>query len=156
MIFENPKGRKVDIGKIKEDTVNLIDKYPEGSFKVIIGTDSQKKGSQVVFITVIVVYRKGKGGTYYLRQDKVSKPISLKEKIYKEATMSLEVADILRNLTANKEIYGNLEIHVDVGENGETKKLIKEIINFVSERGYKIFVKPNSFAASKVADRHTK
>ncbi|QNO14892.1 ribonuclease H-like YkuK family protein [Alkalicella caledoniensis] len=156
MIFEDPKGNKVEIKSIRNHISKLIGQYPEDFFKIIIGTDSQQKGNKLTFVTVIVIYRIGKGGTYYLRTQKRLEPVPLREKIYIETKMSLDTADTLKTNSMEGYVKGNLEIHVDVGQNGETKILIKEIIKYMEDRGYKILIKPNSFAASKVADRHTK
>jgi predicted RNase H-related nuclease YkuK (DUF458 family) len=50
----------------------------------------------------------------------------------------------------------NLEIHLDVGSNGATKTLVKEVVGMVNGSGYSCKIKPDSYGASSVADRYTK
>ncbi len=40
--------------------------------------------------------------------------------------------------------------------NQETKQWIREIVAWITANGYEARVKPDSFGASKVADRYTK
>ena len=48
----------------------------------------------------------------------------------------------------------NLEIHVDIGPNGETRQMISEIVGMIRASGFKVATKPASWGASHVADRH--
>jgi predicted RNase H-related nuclease YkuK (DUF458 family) len=50
----------------------------------------------------------------------------------------------------------NVQIHLDVGENGQTRDLIREVVGMVVGSGFDARIKPDSFGASSVADRHTK
>ena len=59
----------------------------------------------------------------------------------------------------NTRLNGNgsyeLEIHIDVGRSGETRDMIKEVVGMVTGNGYTAKTKPDSYGASKVADKHT-
>ena len=59
----------------------------------------------------------------------------------------------------NKKLNGNhnyeLEIHIDVGRVGETRDMIKEVVGMVTGNGFTAKTKPDSYGASKVADKHT-
>jgi len=46
-------------------------------------------------------------------------------------------------------------IHADVGEQGKTKDMIKEVTGFIRGNGFEPCIKPESFAASNVADRYS-
>src|SRR3989344_1586268 len=48
----------------------------------------------------------------------------------------------------------NLEIHVDIGPNGPTRELIADIVGMIRANGFKVAIKPSSWGASHVADRH--
>ena len=76
--------------------------------------------------------------------------------------LSIELALILReNLNQKlKEIKEPLDyqfryIHADVGENGITREMIKEVVGLIRGNGFEPKIKPESFAASVVADRYT-
>ena len=49
-----------------------------------------------------------------------------------------------------------VEIHLDVGQGGETRVLIQEVVGWVSAVGYRAIIKPYAYGASTVADRFTK
>ena len=71
---------------------------------------------------------------------------------------SLNIAqDFLPKL--NKRLNGHghyqLEIHIDVGRAGETREMIKEVVGIVTGNGFTAITKPDSYGASKVADKHT-
>ncbi len=46
-------------------------------------------------------------------------------------------------------------IHADVGEQGKTKEMVKEVTGLIRANGFEPRIKPMSFAASVVADRYT-
>ena len=50
----------------------------------------------------------------------------------------------------------DVEIHLDVGNNGATKELIKEVVGMVNGSGFTCRIKPQAYGASSVADRFTK
>jgi len=49
-----------------------------------------------------------------------------------------------------------VEIHLDVGRSGETRELIREVVGMVAGSGFDAKIKPESYGASSVADKHTK
>ena len=82
----------------------------------------------------------------------------LRQKIYEEVNLSLETAQNLiaglKKYWQKEDIQSALEIHIDVGENGPTKDLIKEVVGMVLGYGFRAKIKPHSYGASMVADRH--
>jgi predicted RNase H-related nuclease YkuK (DUF458 family) len=46
-------------------------------------------------------------------------------------------------------------IHADIGENGATKDMIKEVIGLIKGNGFEPKIKPEAFVASTVADRYS-
>ena len=48
----------------------------------------------------------------------------------------------------------DLEIHIDVGALGPTRSMIKEVVGMVNGNGFVAKTKPESWAASSVADKH--
>lgn len=82
---------------------------------------------------------------------------SLRQRIYYETFLSLEVASRLtEKLAKNGHADLDIEIHLDVGEKGETREIIKEVVGMVIGSGYHARIKPDSYGATKVADRHTR
>ena len=46
-------------------------------------------------------------------------------------------------------------IHADIGVNGPTKSMVKEVVGLIRGNGFLPMIKPESFAASSVADRYS-
>ena len=99
------------------------------------------------------------GGRYFWTKKVVSNIHSLREKIYAETLASLTFAEtfvpLLKKLLNGNAPKYNLEIHVDVGEHGQSREMLKEVIGMVQGNGYVAKVKPDSYGASYIADKHT-
>jgi hypothetical protein len=142
--------------RMYDDVVKYINESPNDDYKLIIGTDSHTKDS-VIFVTAIVVHRKGKGGRYYYTRHRDRKMPSLRQRIYYETSLSLNVASRLtEKIARNGASNLNVEIHLDVGQVGDTKDLIREVVGMVMGSGFDAKIKPDSYGASKVADKHSK
>lgn len=133
-------------------------------YSLIIGTDSQEKVDQygkkmINLVTAIVVYREGFGGKYFWRRKNHYNIHTLRDKIYAETMESLNFATIFvpqfQESLNGKSFKYDLEIHVDVGERGQTRDMIKEIVGMVTGSGFVAKTKPQAYAASYVADKHT-
>jgi predicted RNase H-related nuclease YkuK (DUF458 family) len=156
-MFQSPTFGAVELPQIREKILDFLVSDPEKKYQLVIGTDSQShNGSGVDFVTAIVVHRIGAGGIYFWRRTVNKKPYVLRQRMYEEATMSLEMAEIVLELLAKDGITKyDLEIHVDIGEVGDTRDMIAEIVGMVRGSGYRVKTKPDSYVASKVADRYT-
>jgi predicted RNase H-related nuclease YkuK (DUF458 family) len=130
---------------------------PERKYQLVIGTDSQPhNGSGVDFVTAIVVHRIGVGGIYFWKRIVNKKVYALRQRMYEEAAMSLETAEtVLALLHKDGVTKYDVEIHVDIGKFGDTREMIAEIVGMIRGSGYVVKTKPESYAASKIADRYT-
>lgn len=155
----------VETGILLSIIKKFLEDYPKAEYSLVIGSDSAEKvdvKTQKRFIdviTAIVVHRKGFGGKYFWFKKNGIKIHSLREKIYAETFASLNFAKdfvpvLKKSLNGNTPKY-NLEIHVDVGEHGATREMLKEVIGMVTGNGFVAKTKPQSYAASYVADKHT-
>lgn len=148
-------------GKLGWDEVvaNILEYMATDSrlaYKLIVGTDSHVK-DETCFVTAIIIHRVGKGARYFYRRKWQRKIKSLRQKIFYETALSLEVAGQLANYLHEAGLDDmNLEIHLDVGPNGETKELIREVVGMVVGSGFGAKIKPESCGASTVADKYTK
>lgn len=142
---------------IREKIIDFLAKEPERKYQIVIGTDSQPhNGAGVDFVTAIVVHRIGTGGIYFWKRTVNKKHYVLRQRMYEEATLSLATAETVLALLHQDGITKyDVEIHVDIGEFGETREMINEIVGMVRGSGYAVKIKPESYAASKVADRYT-
>jgi len=143
--------------RVFADIHDFIIKHPQEKYKIIVGTDSMSK-HDTTFVSAIVIHRKGKGARYYYRKETRMYINSLRQKIFYETALSLEVSTHLKEFLATSGLLEkvNLEVHIDIGNNGDTRNLIREIVGMVTGSGLVAKIKPDSFGASKVADRHTR
>ena len=82
----------------------------------------------------------------------------MRDKIYQEVFLSLELAQklvpVLKDNLTDFAPY-DLEIHIDVGEVGPTREMIKEVVGMLTGNGFIAKTKPESYGAFVVADKHT-
>ncbi len=125
-------------------------------YKVTIGTDSELlSGGTADFVTAVVVHRVGNGGRYFWRRMPKERTHSLRDRIIKEVLISLDVAKgVLGELKKFELPKFDFEIHIDVGENGPTRQLISDVVSLVRANNFEAKTKPESYAATNVADRH--
>ncbi len=149
-----------------KDTVNSIFNFireePQFHYRLIIGTDSRETDDSPpvqLFVTAIVIHRIGWGARYFWRKTHVHNFYTIRDRIYQEALLSLQTSqklmEFLNSFPDNHLSNYNVEIHVDMGNNGPTRSLIKEIVGMIESMGFVAKVKPDSFGASRVAHRHT-
>jgi predicted RNase H-related nuclease YkuK (DUF458 family) len=133
-----------------------MEKDPKAHYEILIGTDSSSGPQDVDFVSAIVIHKLGKGGRYFWTRTRKKQVPSLRQKIWREAWMSFELAQrVLEALTSFSLLQFNLEIHVDIGENGRTKEMIDEVVGMIIGSGLAVRIKPQAYAASSVADKYT-
>ncbi|PJI08191.1 MULTISPECIES: ribonuclease H-like YkuK family protein [Clostridium] len=139
--------------RIKE----FIMKDRKCNYKITIGTDSQNRNLTKV-VVVVAIHRIGSGGIFFYDIKYVPKISNVRQKIYYETSLSLELASKVSQSFAEANIQEDIEIHVDIGTNkkGKTYSLINEITGWITGEGYKYQIKPYSYAASCIADRLSK
>lgn len=156
MNFINPTQGQMTMEEVVRDIVGFIKEDSSNQYKLIIGTDSHTR-TDACFVTAIIVHRVGKGARYYYRRKHTPLIKSLRNKIYTETSLSLKTVTLLKQELAKTNYKDmDVEIHVDIGENGDTKELIREVVGWVMGSGFKVKIKPEACGASKVADRYTK
>lgn len=141
---------------VKEKISGFISAYPDEKYQIVIGSDSQPKNTEVDFVSAIVVHRVGSGAIYFWQREVKNKKYVLRERIYEEACLSLDLANRFVEVCKGNGIHKyDLEIHVDIGKVGDTREMLNEVVGMIRGNGYNCKIKPDSYAASKVADRHT-
>jgi predicted RNase H-related nuclease YkuK (DUF458 family) len=147
----------VDLENLKKIVSSFMAQNKNATYEIIVGSDSQKiKTGGYDFVSALIIHRVGAGGIYFWKRQIYTKKISLKERIYMEATMSLTTSEnFVKFFKTNGISKYNIQIHVDIGKNGETRDLISEVVGMIRSSGYEVKIKPDSYGASKVADRHT-
>lgn len=157
MFYHSPTHGKVDLEGLKKVISSFMAADKKATYEIVVGTDSQKvKKDSYDFVSALIVHRVGFGGIYFWKRQVIERKISLKERIYQEATMSLETSEnFIHFFKVNGISKYDIQIHVDIGHNGETREMINEVVGMIRGSGYDVKIKPYSYGASKVADRYT-
>lgn len=159
--FFNPTKGNLKIEEVIEELFDYISEKPEKFYDIIVGCDSSS-GEEPHFPLAVVVLRTGEGGRFFLKKIayKDRKFYNWKQRVLEEVFLSCQLALYLRENfeQKNKNILrpSNWQfryIHADIGGNGATKDMIKEVIGLIKGNGFEPKIKPESFAASNVADR---
>lgn len=134
---------------------NAIKREAEAGYKlkVCIGTDSQVKGSETEFATVIVFLREGHGGFMFIHNEKTLQQYSIKERMLVEVAKSIEIAYELCNLFTLYNV--DMEVHADINTNPAFKSndALKEAMGYILGMGFAFKAKPEAFASSSCANK---
>jgi predicted RNase H-related nuclease YkuK (DUF458 family) len=121
--------------------------------KVCIGTDSQVKGHETEFATVIVFLREGHGGFMFIHNERTTQQYSIKERMLVEVAKSIEIAYELCNLFTLYNI--DMEVHADINTNPHFKSndALREAMGYILGMGFAFKAKPEAFASSCCANK---
>lgn len=170
-VFTSPTYGRLSWDEALAKMVWFMGTDTSASYEVIIGTDSEAvngtarpqrladdKSSMAGvadYVSALIVHKKGRGGIYFWSRQKLEKIFSMKQRIWQEALISLNLAEKMVKDFGSLGMFDlNLEIHVDVGPNGPTREMINDIVGMIRANGFKVATKPASWGASHVADRH--
>lgn len=140
---------------IKEAVEQAIKRESNQAYKlkVCIGTDSQVKGKETEFATVIVFLREGNGGFMFLHNEKTTHKYSIKERMLVEVAKSIEIAYELCDLFTTYDV--DMEVHADINTNPQFKsnEALKEAMGYILGMGFAFKAKPEAFASSCCANK---
>ena len=165
--FYSPSKGNLTLEETIKEIFSYMQESPEKQYEVIVGCDSPSS-DKPFFPIAIVVLKTGAGGRFFLKKmqypDSFLKrfanvPTNWKMRILQEVYLSCELALSLKEVLERENKLGlkyQFEyIHADVGEIGKTKEIVKEVAGLIKSNGFEPRIKPQSFAASVVADRYT-
>jgi len=160
--FYNPTRGNLAFEELVPEIIGWMQEKPEKFYEVIVGCDSSSS-EEPNFPVAVVVLRRQEGGRFFLKRVRYADKIfgSWRQRILQEVVLSCELALVLREkLQADMQSRPDLKyefryIHADVGENGKTKDMIREVTGFIRGNGFEPKIKPESYAASVVADRYS-
>jgi uncharacterized protein len=144
---------------VLQEMVAYMQEDPHKQYEVVVGCDSSAT-TDPTFPVVIVVLRKQAGGRFFLRRvHYANRPFpSRRQRVLEEVLLSCQLALWLREHFSQVALEHGLKydfqyIHADVGQNGVTRDMIREVTGLIRGNGFEPKIKPDSFAASSVADR---
>ena len=134
----------------------IVEEQKMHHLKVCVGTDSQVKGNVTEFATAIVFLREGRGGFIFLSTYKTEQEFSIKARMIKEVSDSIEVAYQLCPLFDQYDV--DLEVHADINSDPHFKSNVafKEAMGYIMGMGYTFRAKPDAFASTYCANKVVK
>ena len=163
-MFKSKTYGDLELEQVPEKLLDYYNKMKEydSPFEIVVGTDSQNFDATKI-VSVIVMTCKGHGGIFFYDVTIQNKINDVRTKLFIETELSLKLATSLINILESEKysdlyLNTNFAIHVDAdaSDNGKTKALIPELIGWIKASGFECEVKPDSYAASSVADKLSK
>lgn len=168
--FENLSEKNMSFQQVFQHIKRFMEKDPHGSFKLMIGTDSQVHPTYTRFITGIVIQCETKGAWACIRKVIVPRRMHhLHERISFETTLTEEVVAmfteekkdqlidiVLPNIYRGASL--SIEGHIDIGSGNrnKTRIFVNEMLSRMEALGIEPKIKPDAFVASSYANRYTK
>lgn len=148
-------GNLVSVNDIIEDI--KITNNSNKLFEIHVGTDSDPHGNKYANATGIAIRFPGSGCRYYWTRTYLDPYThsSLIIRLNAEVTQTIFIADALRRKLNN--LYP-ITVHIDCNPDPKhsSGKYIKQLKSYAVGMGFDVVVKPDSWAASCIADKHAK
>jgi predicted RNase H-related nuclease YkuK (DUF458 family) len=147
-------GEKVSRDMLITDIENHI---LEGG-KIFVGCDSNAMGDSCTFAQTICLYNEvaRKGGRYFYKTQKVKMRLKTppQVRIMQEAQDAIEIALELSQIFPTE----NIEVHLDVNTRKGylSQTLADQLSGYAKSAGFSCKLKPESWAATGIADGHTR
>lgn len=142
-----------------EDILDLIKEHTRNNGTIFIGTDSHVERQQCIFSTAICFHGADgqTGGRYFFKKTKFEalKFATILERITLEVEKSVKLSLSIYEQFPDS----NIEIHLDISsadKKEKTSSYADMLIGYAKGVGFTCKVKPEAFAASSIADKHSK
>ena len=139
-------------GKSVDDVREHINRYSGPRFTIHVGTDTKPTARDVTMISTICFREESKGAVVIYQKSKINVFPTVRDRLFHETFVSLELAAALMDLTGIKPT-----IHADVNPKKEalSNRTLDAIIGMIKGMGYRVLVKPDAWAAD-IADMYTR
>jgi uncharacterized protein len=168
--FQNLQENSMSFEQVFDFIIKFMRLNPNGTYRLMVGTDSQVHKLQTIFITGIVIQNEGKGVWACIRKVIIPRKMTqLHERISLELSLTEEIVsmfheerkNILINIILPYLYQGatfTMEGHIDIGagKRNKTSQFVKEMVTRMEAMGIEPKIKPNAFVASSYANRFTK
>jgi predicted RNase H-related nuclease YkuK (DUF458 family) len=147
-VFRNE--RKVgEVYDVIKYTQKILSEFPDATIHV--GTDSQNHRRKTTY-AICVCYRYGLRGVHVIYNRTHIKP-KIKDRwtrLWKEAEMSIEVAEYIQNNSSFK--VHTIDMDYNNDKHHFSSKLVQAAKGWAQSLGYKVSVKPEEQVATRAAD----
>ena len=132
------------------DVVDFVRENARAGQAVHVGTDSLQLARHTRFVTVVAILTPGRGGRALWRRETRARIASLRERLLVEVWLSVELG-----LSLHPVVPGELSVHIDANPvaRHRSSAYVQELVGLVVSQGFRAVIKPESWAASRTADR---
>ncbi|MCD5412130.1 ribonuclease H-like YkuK family protein [Thermodesulfovibrionales bacterium] len=165
--FYNLSCGNLSFDGVIEELIRYMAEKPEKFYEIIVGCDSPS-GIEPHFPVAVVILRTGEGGRFFLKKinysasSKKKKFYNWYQRVMEEVLLSCQLASCLREemekkirAQSNSFDWQFRYVHADVGNHGQTKDMVREVVGLIRGTGFEPKIKPEAYVASIVADRYT-
>ena len=130
--------------------------------QVVIGCDTRATKPSTLYVVAICLISSIEpySRVYYYGKLIDPAPVDLYARVFKEADSAVTTALSVREYSSLTRSNPNLIIHLDLSspdKSNATSKYAKHLTSFIRSLGFNnVETKPNSWASSSIADKHTK
>ncbi|WP_018665352.1 ribonuclease H-like YkuK family protein [Heyndrickxia acidiproducens] len=169
-LFQNLQEKNMPFEKVFSHITAFMKRDPKGSYRLMVGTDSQVHQTYTLFITGIVIQQERHGVWACIRKTVIPGRMDhLHERISRELSLTEETVSLFTEEKKNELIEiilpylyegasFTMEGHIDIGagKRNKTRKFVKEMAARMESMGVEPKIKPDAFVASSYANRYTK
>jgi len=153
-------GKKLNLDGVVREIIEYLREDAEARYRIIVTTDSPgQEGRDLIvpFSTVITFHRIGKGGRVIIHRTSRDDVYTFRDRIYRETVLSITLAQELRtrlseHIDEDYLLSDNFEVHADVGENGKSRQMVREVMGMIVGSGFNVKIKPDAVGV-RIADR---
>lgn len=165
-MMTSPTYGKVSVARMCQLIAKFIMGSPHDRYVIGIGTDSQNFDYTKV-VSAVYVHRVGYGAMVFYDVTRIPKVSNIHKKMLMETGDSIALADEVVGLLVSIDMPDgttfridrydvSVELHCDVGKDGRSCETIREVVGWVESCGYVCRIKPDSPAASSLANKISK
>jgi len=142
----------------RDALMECIDKHILEGGKIFVGCDSNVLGDNCTYASTICLYNEEirRGGRYFFKTRKVKMRFSTppQVRLMQEAQEAIEIALELSQMFPTE----NIEVHLDVNtrKGNLSQTLADQLSGYAKAAGFACKLKPDSWAATGIADGHTR
>ena len=152
--WRSPAGMQVT----RDGLIQFIERHILEGGRVFVGCDSNVLGDSCTYAQTICLYNEEarRGGRYFFKTHKVKMRFSTppQVRIMQEAQEAIEIALELAQVFPTE----NIEVHLDVNtrKGNLSQTLADQLSGYAKAAGFACKLKPDSWAATGIADGHTR
>jgi len=171
MKFQTVQGQTVDnlaeyIRKWMKREDDEVRHYPTDDFILYVASDSKNSGRHTTYVTVVAIYRVGKGAHVILHKENVKRIGEIKRKLNGEGERTMEIViELIETLPEHRDkiiarfdFNGETKLpkheHNPFKKNSDVKDLIHTYVGWCTGLGVSAESKPLSYVAMHCADNY--